>query len=330
MNTEESKNNIESKESNTIKENKKVAKRNFFVRNVLKEVKEQETKFESKHGHKVSRAYHNIIKKRAAKKVMRKLALYALVGSLAIGGYAGTKLLDSGDNTRQEESIIKDEGSKFREELSNLNNYDKDLKRNAKEKVESLDKDQTLYYIKQIYAEDYNKNNEEQIEVENVRFEKNSTDNKEIALYRDKAKNGDEIIRIIVSSNNDKARQDGLIAINGVCLSAITKDGEGYKKERAMFYNGQYIQVYDQNEEVSEYQDNTLSELGDVVRTGIDRWSTMENTNVDYSNEITYKERFIDAIYKYDTSKQYGIINEQEIPNKATIEQPDKSHGEER
>lgn len=310
MSTEES--NIENK---SIKENKKVAKRNFFVRSVLKEIRKQESKFEEEHGHKVSKAYHNIIKKRAAKKTMRKLAAYALVGFISIGGvtYVGTQLLDSGNVIRQEDDAIKDDGSKFREELSNLENYDKDLRVNAKEKVESLDKDKTLYYIKQIYSEDYNKNNEEEIEVENVRFEKNSTENKGIALYKDKAQNGDEIIRAIISSNNDKARQEGLIAINGVCLSAIIKDGDEYKVERAMNYNGRYIQVYDQNEEVNKYESNTLSELGEVVRTGIDRWSTMENENVDYANEVTYKERFINAIYEYDKNKQYDEKNVQEI-----------------
>ena len=173
------------------------------------------------------------------------------------------------------------------------------LEEDVKQQIEDL-KTQTevLNYVKQMYVEARNSENEEQIGTEDVTLKKYTAD---LVFYEDKAQNGDEILRYCTEA---EAEEMG-IPIDGELskISATVKTESGIETENVAYHDGKFVTLYGKNEEVIENEENTLSELGDVVLQGINRSVSMneENTSIEVKEE--YKKRFIQAVVDYKKSK---------------------------
>lgn len=190
---------------------------------------------------------------------------------------------------------------------------DENLEKDVEQQIDGLETPtEVVDYVKQMYVEAYNSENEEKIETKDVELHKNTVN---IVFYEDKAQNGDEILRYCT----EKEAEEMGISIDGdLCkLSARVETENGIETENAAYHDGKFVTVYGKNEEVLENKETTLSELGDVVLQGINRSVSMneENTYVEVKEE--YKKRFIQAVVDYKKSKGENVKEN----NKSQIEQ---------
>lgn len=185
---------------------------------------------------------------------------------------------------------------------------DKELENNVKEDIESLKtREEILNYIKEIYVDEYNKQNNDNINKNQIVFSKIRQDKK---VSQDKAKNGDMILRKDCSNDNDKKYLD----ISTGVITAIIDKGDAKFYETIMNYNNKIQTVYDSNETVEKYEDNVLVKVGDVVDKGID-WSTAKDeTENDWITKDKYKQRFIEAVKEYK-ERQIEEIKQPRINN---------------
>ena len=176
------------------------------------------------------------------------------------------------------------------------------LEKDVKQEINNLKTPQEVKdYIKEMYLEEYNKENAEKIGKENLELYKSTAD---IVFYEDKAQNGDEILRYC--SEND-AREMG-IPIDGdyAKISATVTKESGVENDCIAYHNGKFVPVYSQYEEVLEDQETILAELGDVIFQGINMMSYVNKENLSIKEEEhkeEYKNKFIQAIVDFKKSK---------------------------
>lgn len=258
-----------------------------------------------------------------------RLALYALVGSLSFGGgYATHKMLTEGSGVTQQKNEISIDANKADKDIridnmtnegklwlnglkvnieDALDNEQETLRKTVQQEIESLENpEDVLNYVKQIYVEEYNECNNDNINIENVTFGKNKAD---IVIYSDKAENGDSILRCC--SEHD-AQEMG-IGIDGdkSVISAHIKDGEISQTERVAQNNkGEYQAIYSKSEEVKQNDETVLEDVAAVVLTGIDMATSMEQKeNNSFEVNQKYKQRLIDAVVDHKNDQIQEIIN---------------------
>lgn len=168
-----------------------------------------------------------------------------------------------------------------------------------------------LDYIKEIYANEISENSGKNISAEQISFNKTRED---ANIYRDIAVNGEEILRNEYSKEKNKEYLD----ISRGVITAYIKDGETNSKEQTMYYSNGYKTIYLNNERVVEYEDNTLSEIGEVIDAGIDWYTGMAQGETAPDIKQGYKTEFINAVAKYkekqatQQEKQETIIEGEE------------------
>ena len=176
----------------------------------------------------------------------------------------------------------------------------KTLEDNIREEVNSLknNPDEFLDYVKQIYAEDYNSTNNENISKTQINFYRTRVQGQ---LYKDKALNGEEIIREQYGIDESK---DYIDISEGVIEAGIVK-GEDRKEQKIVKHYGEYLTVYQKDEKVEQYEDNNLAKLGEVIDKGITCYGSMKEVQTTEQKIAVqkYRESFIEAVVKYKEGK---------------------------
>lgn len=199
------------------------------------------------------------------------------------------------------------------EELKKKEEEDNELVNNVKKDIESLEtKEEILNYVKDIFVDEYNKQNNDNINRDQISFYKTRQTE---YVYEDRAENDDKILRKEYVNNKDKECLD---TEKGVITATIDK-GETTFYEAIMNYNNKFQTVYDYDKTVEKYEDNVLVKVGDVVDKGID-WSTAkEQKENDWTVNNKYKQRFIDAVKEYK-ERQIEEIRQPRINSDYEIE----------
>ena len=272
-----------------------------------------------------------------ARKARGKATVLALVGVLGIGGVGGyalgthnSKILGITDgketiernmdevdkNIIQEEK--EDKHAVFVKELQDAaldvtKEENDNIEKDVKQEIESLKTPtEVINYIKQMYVEKYNNENDKKIGTENLELYKNVED---LVFYEDQAQNGDEILRYCT----EKEAEEMGIPIDGnlAKISARIENESGITKENVAYHDGKFVTIYGKNEKVSEYKDNTLCELGEVVLQGIKRADSMDKEKTFIEVKEEYKNKLIQAVVDYRKSRGENVKEN----NKNQIEQ---------
>lgn len=326
------------KENNNLSnEEKKKLKEDYYSKVTKKRADEKIKEIETYSGKKLNEYDKNLITKREGRKVKREMRIKLLKGFLfgisataLFGGgvYAGHEMADFNQDGKVIESVedngqdllvkrFEQEGQEFRQGIQDSGNNLIELKRSVSKEVESLQTKETIEdYLKDMCKEDYNQNNGTKIkEVLNViGIHGRIGYEDQITYYEDEAKNGDSILR--KTTFNDAKE----IGVNPVTqpepvLKMLFETEEGERKtEYAVLYNGQYVTLYD-NEEVYEYSDNTLVNMGKVIDAGIELWDSITEENEIDSEKQT---ELINAVVEYKTSE---IENQSKQITKSTIQE---------
>lgn len=269
------------------------------------------------------------VTKEEKRKTKSKAILIALGLMTATTGIEGVALLNSGEkgvtSTKNEITVDMDKAEKdinvinsgnrkvFIEGLQVDTNKEKEnneLKENVTKEVETLESpEEVLDYLKQFYANEYNKENQTQFTSENVRLGKT----REIgSFFKDEANDGTKIIR--TKEKDDKTQRDIDITA-GVVSATIIDNGKVLSIEKILNENNEYKRIYNRNEDVETYKDNLLVKTGKIIDKGIDWNIAIEQAETEESVKEAYKQRFIDAIVEYKENQIEKISNSSLLDN---------------
>lgn len=267
---------------------------------------------------------HEIIRKNA-KRAKIKTIIYAMGAGLFISGAKTANLLNEINERNKTEITVDADQYKngiyinnVKEDKNKLfvNGLKVDLEEvdlneqieiNARAEVNNLkNSDEVLIYIKQIYADEVNERNpkgREKVTADDILLRKQRA---YIDLYRDRAKNGDMIIREVYG---DKGRVD---TARGLMSARVNyRDGEESESESAIWDIDSYKKVYSKDEEVEQDKESILVDIGGIIENGIDYYSGF----IDENESDIYKNRLINSVIEYKKSKI------KEITQKPTKEQ---------
>ena len=196
-------------------------------------------------------------------------------------------------------------------DTNNLNyEKNKELKENVAKEVESLEtSEDVLNYLKQFYANEYNKENDTHMTAENVRLGKTR---EMTTLFKDKAENGEEIIKDRLAKDKTERKID---IEAGVINAVIIQEGKIISSQEILNNNSKYKRVYSSNEDVEKYEDNLLVKTGKIIDNGIDWNVAMDQKETDPLIKKQYKQRFIDAIVEYKEEQIEKISNSSLLEN---------------
>ena len=291
---------------------------------------------EMRTGRKLERFEKREIIERNARRMKAKIFGLSLITLGLFAGVGGTRLLEEGKENRikltQNEATI--DASKLEKENINIENLDdkkqvfinslkvdeNELTQNEaisetiENEIDSLyTSGQTLDYIKDIYAKQYNENNQSNINKDNVVLYKT----REPQLYKDTAQNGVEIYRI----SKEREYPCNVQSEAGVIKAQILDENKKIIKEERItqdYITGEYIVIYDEEEPVTEIEDTTLKQLGGIVSNGIDLYTAQkyqEESKGQNHAVVTYKKRLKADIKEYKADRIKQIVtgkNEQE------------------
>lgn len=255
------------------------------------------------------------VTKEEKRKTKSKAILIALGLMTATAGIEGVALLNSGEKgietTKDEITIDTDQAEKdvniinvgdrkvFIEGLKVDTNKlaeeeNKELKENVTKEVEELKtSEEVLNYLKQFYANEYNKENKMQITAENIRIGKT----REVgSFFYDKANDGTQIIRS--KASDDKTKRDVNIEA-GVISAAVLDNGKVISNQKILNDNGEYKRIYGKDESIETNEENLLVKTGKIIDKGIDWNIAMDQNETENSVKEEYKKRFINSIVEY-------------------------------
>lgn len=318
---------------------------NIFVKLTKNRSKEKIKEEQEKFQRKLSREEKRKIIRNVAKRTRGRAVIISMFALGAISGMKTQNLLNSAD----EKGIQIEKTSDGKEAVVDLNEIDKvtikgledlektedtgiyveqekngflqslkvdvneitaneNIRSEAEKEVNNLNNsDEVLAYMKEAYVKEYNEKHGTNITVDNLELYKGRGN----TLYRDIAENGDEIIRSTSEKYvTEKTTIDPEIGI----VTARIKDNDGkYISRESMTYdNGKYVTVYNKDQKVDKYSENTLAELKGITFNGIDYYGAFTD-----AEKNTYKSRFIDSVENYKKNQINEIANiESETNNK--------------
>ena len=280
-------------------------------KSIQKEIKKQERKQKRK----LSREEKIQIKNAVFKKIRTRAAVFGAVGLIGISGIGiglnsknndlklpagqtGIELEDENKETARDTFI---NGIKVE-----IEQEDNELRENIENEVENLKTPQeVLNYVKGIYAQEYNKNNEEQISVDQISLYKEAVD---IVIYEDEAENGDSILRYC-TEYTAKQMGKGIDGDKPIISAFIKNEGVNIAEKVALNEKtGKFQRVYSKNQEVKENINTTLENVSELVLAGMNVSISMDKEATSLEVKDLYKERFVDALmqYKQYSDKQIG------------------------
>lgn len=275
-------------------------------KSIQKEIRKQEIE----QGRKLEREEKRQIRNTVFRKMRTRAAILGTIGLVGIGGLViglgskndETKTLPAGQTIELDNENKENARDTFVNGIKVDNEQENNqLRENIENEVENLKTPQeVLDYVKEIYAQEYNKNNEEQISVDKISFYKEALD---IVIYRDEAQNGDEILRYC---NEYQAKQMGKGIDGDKPILKVYIRNEGMTITEKVALNevtGKFQSVYSQNQEVKQNTDTTLENISEVVLTGINVSISMDEEGTSLKVKDTYKDRFIDALTEYEQQK---------------------------
>ena len=263
--------------------------------------------------------------------LMKKFIKWVRAGLIGIAGAIGIGGATIGDgneikrlNERQGiEAEIEDKKTaheKFQEELS-VEAFDEIRIETSNEVGELENSEEVLNYIKQIYIEKYNENNNVKKGIEDVRFNKSSFDK---VFFKDE--NG-----ILRYCSEKEAKEMGKpIDGNLPIISATVADEKGAIQENvAQKSNGEIVNIYDKDEQILGDEDTTLTQLGDVVLAGINYSTAIEQDGNSWKTKKDYENKLINALTEY-RKEQEPQQEETEKENTNTVNEQIQQEDDER
>lgn len=269
---------------------------------------------EEKLDRKLTKEERHKITKNVKRKVARENLVRGIFMAIGISiGAGGHALLTAGSNENtnknQVESEMNLEDQNDRLEFVNSLKVDtvpinienqlteEQIRENVEKEINELETpEEILNYVKDIWANEYNTQNNEDITKEQVKFYK---ERETVNVFRDTATNGDTILR--------EGKEHSNINTDAGVITAYINEADKTTKQKIINYFGIYQTLYSMDENVEKYEDNLLVDLASIIDCGID-WSVVINQEkTEYSVKQIYINRLIDAVTEYESRETKEI-----------------------
>lgn len=301
---------------------KKLLRENYITEQVNREAKERIEEIEihsQKELNERDKARIKLKIERRIKRVIKKMALVsALSGLLGLSTGIGLEkfLLESRNrNQAVEEDVntyekgLKNHNRDFIRELRDTSDRIAEIKKTVEQEITAMKVEkEVINYFKDIFIEDYNKDNDDKItsrdELTIMRRSGGDYGSTTITYYEDIAENGDTILRLCTVGG---AERDGIRTIPERYRRKLLVASYNGKEELATAYAGEYVRVYKPEEKVSEYSDNSLCHVANIVYKGIHFADIIENEETKY---VDRRFEFIDAVIEYRTNKYKNQVRQ--------------------
>ena len=264
--------------------------------------------------------------------------MFGLGAIVGIGGTAGaTKLLNESSNkgiTQTENSInidaieaekdihIKNESEKDKNKKREVfvngikvepDKQENKIEENTYDEVDNIKtSEEALTYVKNIYAEEYNKQNGTNISADDIEISKKLN---MLTLEDKTAENGDEIKVLKAGEGYEK----------GIYTIKITSAEVVEKEVIAKDMKGKCVRVYDSDKEVKGYEENTASKLGEVLMSGTDYAISLEaNDNDNRGINAIYKERLVQSVTEHKKQQIDELIKGEDKTNNMNENEQEK------
>lgn len=255
--------------------------------------------------------------RRNAKKAKLVAVFSASAISLALAGGGGYLLgaanTSKVQNQNQNESTKDENKRKFKDEIK-YNVEAKKTKQQVQEDVSQeiskiKDPNELLTYLKEFYTDEYNEENQEKITTDDVTLsmQYEGSNGYIYTIYKDKAENGDEILRKI----NKKNGIENGFEKDTISARVENEEKEIKSEEIVAYYNGKYTHIYDSEETVQSYEEGILPEVASVIGNGIKYYAEMNNKE-DYdspraqASRKNYYNDLVNAVTNYEYQKENG------------------------
>ena len=284
--------------------------RRMAKKQINKEIRKQE-----KHERRaLNREEKREIKNNVLKKMRTRATVLGLVGVLGVGAFTvyninkddvkglgdGTKIETEAENSgNSRDEFVKGLTVEIPEGIID------EVKTEVLHEVQELQSsEEVLNYVKEMYAEQYNENNNTDISAEDVKFYKTTFDK---VFYEDE--NG--ILRYCTEKEYQEMGKKGVDG-NLPVISATVSNEEGSIEEKvAQKQNGEIVNIYEKDEVVEQDKETTLTQLGDVVLAGINYSTAIEQEGNSFQTKRNYQNQLVDAIAEYREQQE----SEQENTN---------------
>lgn len=289
--------------------------RRMAKKQINKEIRKQE-KYERR---TLNREEKREIKDNVLKKMRKRATVLGLVGVLGVGAFAVYNINKDdvkglGDGTSVE-TETENSGNSRDEFVKGLTveipeGIIDEVKTEVLHKVQELQSsEEVLNYVKEMYAEQYNENNNTDISAENIKFYKTTFDK---VFYEDEK----GVLRYCTEKEYQEMGKKGVDG-NLPVISATVSNEEGSIEEKvAQKQNGEIVNIYEKDEVVEQDKETTLTQLGDVVLAGINYSTAIEQEGNSFQTKRNYQDKLVDAIAEYREQQESekentNTVNEQ-------------------
>lgn len=291
---------------------------------IQRKEKKLERRLTSKEKNKIIEKNAKLLKSRVIRKTIASVLLSSAIFITGVGvgeHHANVKMLNAVEEN--EKANEKSAHDKYVSQLSpenyaNDSKYEKKdetevIKERVKTEIESLEKPvEVLEYVKGIYVDEYNRVNNTNISIEDVRLSKDRA----VSVYIEKLEDGTKIF--LYGNEDGKDEADTSVGVEKVYITIGDESiSESTIKEYA-FAEGGYKNVY---YDIEDYQKENyvITNLGPIISNGIDLYSAYKSEENGYKSDDKniYLDRLEESVYKYECQK-LGLdyeIEDNEIKN---------------
>lgn len=268
---------------------------------INKKIKEEIRRKEKIKGRRLDPRERARIKERVFRRIRTRATMFGIVGVLGVGGVVGINKIKDGPKELNQ-AIETDVGTAHDEFTKKLNIeipeelIDEERTEIRHEIQELKTSDEILNYVKEIYVEQYNENNNTDIGIENIKFYKES-DNK--VFYEDE--NG--ILRYCTEKEYEEMGHTGIDGNLPMITATITNGEDKINEKVGQKQNGEIVNIYGKDEIVEKDEETTLTQLGRVVLTGINYMTAKGQEANTWDVKKKYEDRFVNAIAEYREQK---------------------------
>lgn len=244
-------------------------------------------------------------------RIGKRIAIILASMGITIGSVQVAGALNPAENEKIENTIDTSENDSKNDIISKDTSFKNELRVDLDEEElnrakEAIEDEGILNTAKQICIDEFNRNHNTDLTIDDIQIQTVTINNGASSVYKDKAANGDEIIRIVDNGHGAGVSKNDYNTINENGMQALPVDKyilekvnaeDGTYIETAVLYDNEYVRSYWMEDKVTSYKTNDLSNVAKIVAEG----TRLCNDSIESKESI---EEFAKAVVEYNKNNK--------------------------
>ena len=244
-------------------------------------------------------------------RIGKRIAIILASMGITIGSVQVAGALNPAENEKIENTIDTSENDSKNDIISKDTSFKNELRVDLDEEElnrakEAIEDEGILNTAKQICIDEFNRNHNTDLTIDDIQIQTVTINNGASSVYKDKAANGDEIIRIVDNGHGAGVSKNDYNTINENAMQALPVDKyilekvnaeDGTYIETAVLYDNEYVRSYWMEDKVTSYKTNDLSNVAKIVAEG----TRLCNDSIESKESI---EEFAKAVVEYNKNNK--------------------------